>query len=125
MRFPTALRARINERSSGKAYRVISLNLVREGNDIVVSITDDGAGLRHEAIRRQAIDSGLLMPQQRCPTVVIQFVLEHGFQHQKRYTQISGRGSGWTWSSRKVRILGIADIDSTRGEGTSLLFVCR
>ena len=103
-----------------KATGSISLNLVREGNDIVVSITDDGAGLDTEAIRRQAIDSGLLDAAAEVPdSVVIQFVLEHGFSTKSEVTQISGRGVGLDVVIKEVRNLGGSlDIDSTRGEGT-------
>ncbi|MCP5427373.1 MAG: Hpt domain-containing protein [Chromatiaceae bacterium] len=99
----------------------ISLNLMREGNDIIVSVTDDGAGLDTDAIRRQAIDSGLLDAAAEVPdSVVIQFVLEHGFSTKREVTQISGRGVGLDVVIKEVKNLGGSlDIDSTRGEGTS------
>lgn len=99
----------------------ISLNLIREGNDIIVSVTDDGAGLDTEAIRKQAIESGLLDAAAEVPdSVVIQFVLEHGFSTKREVTQISGRGVGLDVVIKEVKNLGGSlDIDSTRGEGTS------
>ena len=99
----------------------ISLDLIREGNDIVVSITDDGAGLDTDAIRRQAIESGLLDAAVEVPeSDVIQFVLEHGFSTKKEVTQISGRGVGLDVVIKEVKNLGGSlDIASTRGRGST------
>lgn len=106
-----------------KAVGSIVLNVVREGNDIILSIVDDGAGLDTDAIRKQAIESGLLDAAADVPdSVVIQFVLEHGFSTKREVTQISGRGVGLDVVIREVKNLGGSlDIESTRGEGTSFI----
>jgi chemosensory pili system protein ChpA (sensor histidine kinase/response regulator) len=112
-------RERADKPRSGR----IDLNLVREGNDVVLSITDDGAGLDTEAIRRQAIENGLLAAEADLPeSDIIQFVLEHGFSTQSEVTQISGRGVGLDVVIKEVKNLGGSlDIDSERGKGTTFV----
>ena len=101
----------------------IDLNLIREGNDVVLSIADDGAGLDTDAIRRQAIENGLLAAEAELPeSDIIQFVLEHGFSTQSEVTQISGRGVGLDVVIKEVKNLGGSlDIDSQRGKGTTFV----
>ena len=40
----------------------ISLSFTREGSDIVIQVSDDGAGINLEAIQKKAIEKGLLKP---------------------------------------------------------------
>ncbi|MCB1857749.1 MAG: Hpt domain-containing protein [Gammaproteobacteria bacterium] len=110
-------RADANKRKMGR----IALTLVREGNDIVLTISDDGAGLNIEAIRSQAIEQGLLDADAEVPdSDVLQFVLEHGFSTQSEVNQISGRGVGLDVVIKEVRHLGGSlDIASNPGKGTS------
>ncbi|MCP4289553.1 MAG: response regulator [Gammaproteobacteria bacterium] len=110
-------RKKAGKKPTGSIY----LNLIREANDIVVNIADDGAGLDTDAIRKQAIESGLLNADADVPdSDVIQFVLEHGFSTKREVTQISGRGVGLDVVIKEVKNLGGSlDIGSNRGKGTS------
>ncbi|MFV8194590.1 hypothetical protein ACNQN0_16695, partial [Acinetobacter soli] len=73
----------------------IHLNLLHEGADIVLEMTDDGAGVPLEAVRRKAIKRGLLDPQaQLSDHEILQFILRPGFSTAEKITQISGRGLG-------------------------------
>jgi chemosensory pili system protein ChpA (sensor histidine kinase/response regulator) len=100
---------------------VITLALGREGNDVVINLSDDGRGMDVAAIRRQAIARGLLAPQvELADEALMQFVFEPGFSTQGRVTQISGRGVGMDVVNSEVKAAnGTIAIDSVAGRGTS------
>jgi chemosensory pili system protein ChpA (sensor histidine kinase/response regulator) len=97
----------------------ITLDLSREGGDIIFDIRDDGAGVPLEAVRRKAIKRGLLAPDADVSDRdVLQFILQPGFSTAEKITQISGRGVGMDVVHEEVRQLGgTMVIDSTPGQG--------
>ncbi|MGR4971928.1 Hpt domain-containing protein [Pseudomonas sp. LARHCG127] len=106
--------------AAGKPARGrISLDLSREGGDIIFDIRDDGAGVPLEAVRRKAIKRGLLAPDSDISDRdVLQFILQPGFSTAEKITQISGRGVGMDVVHEEVRQLGGSmTIDSTPGQG--------
>ena len=106
--------------AAGKPARGrISLDLSREGGDIIFDIRDDGAGVPLDAVRRKAIKRGLLAPDSDISDRdVLQFILQPGFSTAEKITQISGRGVGMDVVHEEVRQLGgTMSIDSTPGQG--------
>ncbi|MFP6831472.1 MAG: Hpt domain-containing protein [Pseudomonas sp.] len=106
--------------AAGKpAQGQISLDLSREGGDIVFDIRDDGAGVPLEAVRNKAIKRGLLAPNAEISDRdVLQFILQPGFSTAEKITQISGRGVGMDVVHEEVRQLGGSmSIDSVPGQG--------
>lgn len=106
--------------AAGKpAQGQISLDLSREGGDMVFDIRDDGAGVPLEAVRRKAIKRGLLAPDAEISDRdVLQFILQPGFSTAEKITQISGRGVGMDVVHEEVRQLGGSmSIDSVPGQG--------
>ena len=101
----------------------IQLRLSREGSDVQIVISDDGAGVDMARIREQAIKSGLLDPNADvADSDVLPFVLEHGFTTAKEVTQISGRGVGLDVVVSEVKQLGGSlDISSQVGQGASFI----
>ena len=97
----------------------ISLDLLREGGDIIFDIRDDGAGVPLDAVRRKAIKRGLLDPDSEISDRdVLQFILQPGFSTAEKITQISGRGVGMDVVHEEVRQLGgTMSIDSVPGQG--------
>ena len=97
----------------------ITLDLLREGGDIIFDIRDDGAGVPLEAVRRKAINRGLLDPNSEISDRdVLQFILQPGFSTAEKITQISGRGVGMDVVHEEVRQLGGSmSIDSVPGRG--------
>ncbi|MBF0673637.1 Hpt domain-containing protein [Pseudomonas sp.] len=111
-------------RAAGKPEQGrIALNLSREGGEIVLSLSDDGAGIRLEAVRRKAIERGLMQPDSDLSDhEVLQFILAAGFSTAEAITQISGRGVGLDVVNSEVRQLGGSmSIESTPGKGTRFL----
>ncbi|WP_313085949.1 Hpt domain-containing protein [Pseudomonas sp.] len=101
----------------------IRLELGREGGDIVLALSDDGAGINLHAVRRKAVERGLMLPgAELSDHEVLQFILEAGFSTAAQVTQISGRGVGMDVVHSEVKQLGGSmSIESTLGQGTRFL----
>jgi chemosensory pili system protein ChpA (sensor histidine kinase/response regulator) len=99
----------------------ISLQLDREGNEILIRVADDGRGLNLDSIRKKAISVGLMNADSKLPDeTIMQFILEPGFSTATEVTQISGRGVGMDVVTSEIKQLGgNLEIDSQTGKGTS------
>ena len=86
-------------------------------------MSDDGAGVSLEAVRRKAIKRGLLDPAAEISDhEVMQFILQPGFSTAEKITQISGRGLGMDVVHEEVKQLGGSMIiDSIPGKGARFL----
>ncbi|QIK38761.1 response regulator [Caldichromatium japonicum] len=98
---------------------LVTLALRREGNDVVISLSDDGRGLDLEAIRQQAIRRGLMTPDSKLPDeAILQFIMEPGFTTSGKVTQISGRGVGLDVVASEIKAAnGTLQIESIPGKG--------
>ncbi len=99
----------------------ITLALRREGAEVIVQLSDDGAGMNLKAIREKGLAVGLIRPGQVISDDdVMQLVLEPGFSTAGKVTQHSGRGVGMDVVADSVKKLGGAlHMDTKEGEGTS------
>jgi chemosensory pili system protein ChpA (sensor histidine kinase/response regulator) len=99
----------------------ITLSLAQEGNEIVVSISDDGAGLNLEKIRHRAIDRGLLAPDAMPDEhTLTQMVLQSGFSTADEVTTLAGRGVGMDVVRNETASLGgRIEISSVSGKGAT------
>ena len=106
-----------------KAKGRITLDLSREGTDVVLVVTDDGQGLKLENIRKQAIAKGLLEEGANvADNDVMQFILEPGFSTADKVSQIAGRGVGMDVVASEVKQLGGSlEIKSEHGTGSSFI----
>jgi chemosensory pili system protein ChpA (sensor histidine kinase/response regulator) len=85
----------------------IRLDLHRGGTDIVLDISDDGAGIDPAGVRRKAIERGMISADDERPdNEIIQLILETGFSTSEEVTQISGRGVGMDVVDAEIRRLG-------------------
>ncbi|KOR32661.1 hypothetical protein TI05_05945, partial [Achromatium sp. WMS3] len=111
-------------REAGKNEKgTITITIDREGNDVLITIADDGAGLNLPAIRKRAIENGLLQPNAQMEDKnLMQLILEPGFSTAQQVTQLSGRGVGTDVAVSEVKQLGGSlEISSRTGLGTSFL----
>ncbi|MBC6941197.1 MAG: hybrid sensor histidine kinase/response regulator [Xanthomonadales bacterium] len=107
--------------AAGKsAEGTVGISVSREATEVVLRISDDGRGMDREAIRRKAIERGLLAPDvQLSDRDLYGFVLETGFSTAEHVTQLAGRGVGMDVVNNEIKQLGGSlAIDSTRGKGT-------
>ncbi|MCH8498370.1 MAG: Hpt domain-containing protein [Marinobacter sp.] len=99
----------------------IVLSLSREGGEVVLRMTDDGAGIPTKVIRDKAVRQGLMAEQEvLTDREILQFILQPGFSTAQKVTQISGRGVGMDVVASEIKQLGGSlDIDSALGQGTT------
>ncbi len=98
----------------------ITVAFSREGADVVIRVSDDGAGLDVEAIRRKALDRGLMAADAGLgDRDIIQFVMQQGFSTAKAVTQLAGRGVGLDVANSEIKQLGgTLELDTVEGVGT-------
>ncbi|MEJ2508915.1 MAG: Hpt domain-containing protein [Gammaproteobacteria bacterium] len=103
----------------------IALALSREGSEIVIRVSDDGAGIDIDAIRRKAIARGRIeADSQMTEEALLDLILESGFSTAETITQIAGRGVGMDVVNSEIKQLGgTLTIDTRKGQGT--LFTVR
>lgn len=96
------------------------LKASNEGNMIVIEITDDGAGIDIEKVRKKAIDRGLIHPNKALSDVeAYNLIFEPGFSTAGEITNISGRGVGLDVVRKQIEKLnGSVTVSSGLGEGT-------
>ena len=101
----------------------ISLDLSRDGSDVVLRLIDDGAGINLEKVRAKAIERGLLEKGVQLPDQdILQFILQAGFSTAEQVTQISGRGVGMDVVNSEIKqVGGTVVINSQTGIGTEFI----
>jgi chemosensory pili system protein ChpA (sensor histidine kinase/response regulator) len=108
--------------ASGKpAEGTVNIAVSREATEVVLRVSDDGAGMDREAIRRKAIERGLLKPDvELSDRDLYGFVLETGFSTAEHVTQLAGRGVGMDVVHNEIKQLGGSlIIDSEKGRGAA------
>jgi two-component system chemotaxis sensor kinase CheA len=100
----------------------IKIDIVEQGDNVIIKIQDDGAGIEPEKIRNKAVQMGLISAEQAgsiSDREVLQFILSSGFSTAQKVTDISGRGVGMDVVRTNVESLkGAIDLESTSGQGT-------
>ena len=109
-----------NQRGKSETGR-ITLDLQREGGEIVLRLSDDGRGVDLQAVRAKAIERGLMdVDAHLTDHEVLQFILQAGFSTAEQVTQISGRGVGMDVVNSEIKQLGGSMTLSTEaGQGTT------
>lgn len=111
--------------ASGKpAQGTVILSAAQEGDHIRLSISDDGAGMDAEVLRRKSVQKGLLtedaasrLTEQEC----FELILLPGFSTKDQISDISGRGVGMDVVKTAItRLSGLISIDSEVGVGTTI-----
>ena len=101
----------------------ISLRLSREGGNVVLTVSDDGAGINVAAVKTKAVERGLIKAGEPISDhEVRQFIMHAGFSTAAQLTQISGRGVGMDVVNSEIKQLGGSlAIDSAEGQGTQFI----
>ncbi|MEZ0169628.1 chemotaxis protein CheW [Microvirga sp. TS319] len=111
-------------RAAGKPEKgIIRLNAYHEGGSITIEIADDGKGLNHAAIRRKALERGIVSEselERLSDAQVAKFIFHPGFSTAAAVTSVSGRGVGMDVVKTNIELIGGAvDIRSEQGRGTT------
>ena len=108
--------------AAGKAETgVITLKARQEGNEVVLTLSDDGAGIDLERVRAKAIELGLLAADAQAPAAKLtEMIFNAGFSTATEVTQVSGRGVGMDVVRNEIAGLGgRIEVASNAGQGTT------
>ncbi len=96
----------------------------QEGDHIMLSIEDDGAGMNADVLRKKVVEKGLMdedtasrLDDKECYNLIFM----PGFSTKDAISDISGRGVGMdVVKTRIAQLNGAIDIDSEEGRGTRI-----
>jgi len=109
--------------AAGKpAEGTITLKAFQRGNHVVVEVRDDGRGIDLEAVRKKAVEKGLIAEGgEYSDKEILELIFLPGFSTAARVTEVSGRGVGMDVAKEKISSLGgFVSVDSIAGEGTTV-----
>ena len=103
----------------------INLTAYQSGNNVIIEVTDDGAGLNIEKVKAKAIENGIVtreaansMSQQEA----IELLFRPSFSTADKITGLSGRGVGVDVVKTKIEQLGgTVEVETQSGKGSKFL----
>ncbi len=100
----------------------LKLNAFHDSGAIVITVQDDGGGLKKDRILAKATERGLIEPGQHLSdSDIYGLVFEPGFSTAETITNLSGRGVGLDVVKRNITALrGTVSLDSEEGVGTTV-----
>lgn len=100
------------------------MSAAHQGGNIVIEVSDDGAGLQRDKILAKAIQQGLPASESMSDSEVWQLIFAPGFSTADAITDVSGRGVGMDVVKNNIQDMGgHVEIQSTRGRGTTTRIV--
>ena len=112
-------------RAAGKSTTgQLVLSAAHHGGNIVIEVSDDGAGLRRDKILAKAQKQGMQVSESMSDEEVWQLIFMPGFSTAEQVTDISGRGVGMDVVKRNIQSMGgHVEIMSRQGAGTTTKIV--
>ncbi|MCW2238462.1 chemotaxis protein CheA [Azospirillum canadense] len=115
-------------RAAGKPPgAVIRVRAFQDRDGVVVEVSDDGAGIDADAVRRKAVERGQITAEQAAAMEdadALRLVFLPGLSTAEGVTDLSGRGVGMDAVRNAVEQAGgRVEIASTRGAGTTIRLV--
>lgn len=100
----------------------IHLSAEHSGANVLIKISDDGAGLNSDKIREKAIDRGLIAADsEMSEDEIFSQIFFPGFSTMEKATETSGRGVGMDVVKSSIEALrGVVEITSKKGLGTTI-----
>lgn len=103
------------------AKGIITLSAFHQGGNIVIEVSDDGAGLSRERILAKAKSRGMPVSDDMSDAEVWQLIFEAGLSTAEVVTDVSGRGVGMDVVKRNIQALGgSVEIESAPGVGSRM-----
>lgn len=103
----------------------LTLSAAHEGNNIIITIEDDGKGIDPEVIKAKAVQKGLISAERAKELTrqeILNLIFLPGFSTAEVVTNISGRGVGMDVVKTNVtKLRGIINIESNVGGGTKII----
>jgi two-component system chemotaxis sensor kinase CheA len=111
--------------AAGKPEKsTLRLSARQAGDHIVIEIADDGRGMSAEALRRKAVEKGLIEPDVAAgmdERHSLQLIFLPGFSTKDQISDVSGRGVGMDVVKNNIQKLnGRIEVQSRPGAGTTI-----
>ena len=101
----------------------IKIRAFHQGNQTVISVSDDGAGIDAEKVKKKAVKVGLITQQEAnmmSRMEVYELLFHSGFSTKDQADQLAGRGVGMDVVRTSIsEIRGTINTDSSLGKGTT------
>ena len=101
----------------------INIRALQQGNQTIISVSDDGGGIDHQRVKNKAVKKGILTPEQAktmSRTEAYQILFLPSFSTADEVDDIKGRGVGMNVVYNDIsEIRGTVSTDSTIGKGTT------
>ncbi len=114
----------IREQAGKPLEGTIRLEASQEGDQIVIRISDDGAGINPDRVLAKAVEQGLVAADHArslTPREILDFIFLPGFSTAQTVGNLSGRGVGMDVVRTNLRKLnGSIELDSEVGLGTNI-----
>lgn len=116
------------KRLGKKEIGTISIKAKKMGNEVVISLTDDGRGIDRNKVINKAIKSGILEPKMNVSGLpdseIFGLLFKSGFSTSEEVTEISGRGVGLDVGRRVVeKLRGRIEIKNFPGQGLEIFII--
>jgi len=111
--------------ASGKlATAILTLSAVVAGNQVVITLKDDGDGINLHKVYERALERNICpaeIPMQQVPRQeLLNFIFQPHFSTKNIVSDISGRGMGLDIVRSQInRLRGNIQVDTTQGQGTT------
>lgn len=103
----------------------IFLDAYQDGNNVIIEVRDDGAGINVDEVRQKAVDKGTITSEQAelmSDKEIVELLFRPSFSTSEKITDISGRGVGLDVVKTKIEGLGgNIECKSVLGEGSSFI----
>ncbi|TCZ24253.1 chemotaxis protein CheA [Pantoea agglomerans] len=99
----------------------LTLSAEHHGGNIIIEVSDDGAGLNREKILQKARSQGLIVSDTLSDEEVWMLIFSAGFSTAESVTDVSGRGVGMDVVRRNINAMGgHVDVSSRLNAGTTV-----
>jgi len=101
---------------------MIHLSAKHSGANVLIEITDDGAGLDKDRIWKKAVENGFIAVDANLPEKEIySLIFAPGFSTAEKVSNVSGRGVGMDVVKKTIDSLrGSVEVHSEKGTGTTI-----
>jgi len=103
----------------------VTLTAQHEGNNIIITVEDDGKGIDENVLKEKAVSKGLITPErakEMSKQEAYSLIFMPGFSTAEKVTNVSGRGVGMDVVKTNVtKLRGMINVDSVVGGGTKII----
>ncbi|PHQ26675.1 chemotaxis protein CheA [Marinobacter guineae] len=115
----------VREKAGKPRQGTVTLSAEQEGDHILLSIDDDGAGMDPEVLRRKAVEKGIYdqdAADRLTNTECYNLIFAAGFSTKDQISDVSGRGVGMDVVKTKIgQLNGQLSVESAMGKGSRII----